>query len=100
MNHAENPPEEPTETRRIEVLLESLSKEFHSFGEGLIFVRDHVAWMRPKIEEIVERLTLVEVICRGNTDEIRKIEKNLSRLKGDVKKIDRRLAAVEVPPRA
>ena len=103
MNQPDTAPEEPSANRnRSEVLLERLSWDLGAYGENLIFVRDHVARMSPKVDKMAEDVESLKAIARGNTKDIAGLKKDVRILKsdvkiikGDLKKFDDRLVVVE-----
>ena len=104
--------DEPTTARHTAMMLEKIYGEFRVFGDGLTFVRDHIARMAPQMDRMTEDIALLKVAVRVNTKDIAVIKKDVAVLKKDVavlkrdvkeiktnlKSHDRRLATLESRP--
>lgn len=101
MTHPESQNDSAT-ARHNAMMLEKIYGEFKVFGDGLAFVRDHVARMAPQMDRMTEDIALLKVAARVNTRDIaslkrdvKKIKADVSELKTDVKDIKNRLTVVE-----
>ena len=56
-------PIEPSqdESRRTNVLMERMLSEFRTFGESLSIVRERVDRMEPKLDQLVDKVDLLQV---------------------------------------
>ena|SRR5437588_3876501 len=97
------------ESRRFNVLMEKVYSEFRTFGESLTIVRDDVQSMKPKFDKMTERVDVLELAVRtnsqnisalkdtvhSNTEATRANTEALHVMQADLKNINQRIEVVE-----
>ena len=58
------------ETRRANVLREEMLSQFRVFGESLSIIRDEVTGIKPRLDRVEEKVTILESAVRTNGRDI------------------------------
>jgi archaellum component FlaC len=80
-----SPTDKNAEARRTNVLLEKLSGEFKTFGEGLSIVREKVERMEPKLAWVCEKVAVMEPALNQLVEEFKTFKMALFDVSKDVK---------------
>ena len=97
------------ETRRANVLREEMLSQFRMFGESLSIIREEVTGIKPRLERVEEKVTVLEAAVRtngrdinalkeavrGNTEATHANTEAIHAMQYDLKNINQRLAVVE-----
>jgi len=102
-----NPSKEPSlpsqdETRRANVLREEMLSQFRMFGESLSIIREEVTGIKPRLDRVEEKVTVLESAVRTNGRDINALKDAVHgnteathAMQTDLKSINQRLSAIE-----
>ena len=83
------------ETRRANVLREEMLSQFRMFGESLSIIREEVTGIKPRLERVEEKATVLESAVRTHSDVVRANTEAIRTIQTDLKSINQRLEVVE-----
>jgi uncharacterized coiled-coil protein SlyX len=69
--------------------------QFRMFGESLSIIREEVTGIKPRLERVEEKVTVLESAVRTHSDIIRANTEAIRTMQTDLKNINQRLGVVE-----